>query len=309
MSYLTKGIMTNPKVSILLSIYNRGELLDLGLQSLLAQTMPTNEWEIILADDMSTEDLSKVYSKYPFNVTHIRFNPKSHPNYKGYHTQSLALNLAAKQARGEVLLISQPEMLHDAENLMRGYEEARKVQTQPDGSITSEIVYGLTILSHPKFTETVLETGYTDFNALWDEANKLAQPFTDNELYWYIAFVKREHFMSVHGVEESYMEGVYAEDDEFKNRLGYYGVLPILDRGIRGIHINHEYEGDLYSKQDRHTSFWAKGAERNRKKYFDWLEASKAEGVDQKQFIAANQHLGDDWGHEKYIVEIKEQKI
>jgi glycosyltransferase involved in cell wall biosynthesis len=295
------------KVSILLSIFNRSNLFELGLQSLMAQTMPKDEWEIVLADDMSSEDLSKVYSKYPLNIRHIRFNPKAHPNYKGYHTQSLALNLAAKHATGDVLCISQPEILHDVENLARGHARA----------LQDELVYGQTILTHRNFTEWLLTPNayamsdatlnvlpYT-YEHLWNKANELATPFADTELYWYIAFVKKEHFMRINGVEEVYMEGVYAEDDEWKNRLTYAGVSAVLDKGIRGIHVNHEFEADLYPKQDRNASFWAKGATRNRERYFAWLEASKAEGANPKDFMIANR--GESWGDEQYIIEIKEQ--
>jgi len=287
------------RVSILLSIFNRSELLDLGLRSLLRQTMPAKEWEVILLDDMSTDDLSKVYKRYPINVTHVRFNPKDHPNYKGYHTQSLALNLGARKAKGEVLCVSQPEMLHDKENLARGYSRA----------LQDDLVYGLTILSHRKFSDWLrASTSEHGFGHLWDEANKLASPFHDNEYYWYIAFVKRQHFVTIHGVEETYMEGVYAEDDEWKERLGFAGVNSCLDKSIRGIHVNHEFEADLYPKQDRVAGFWKKGAEHNRARYFQWQKDAKAEGQNPKDWMIANKHL-DTWGDPKYIVAVKEQHV
>ena len=279
------------KVSVLLPIFNRSRLLDLGLQSLMRQTMSKEDWEMVLIDEMSKEDLSKVYSRYPINVRHIRFNSAGHLHYKGYHTPSLALNLGIRKAIGEVLCISQPEMLHSRENLMRGWHQA----------LQDEFIFGKIILSHRHFTEWIKENIHLPFAEWWKEAIALADPFPDNALYWFIGFIKKEYAVKIGGVDEDYMEGVYGEDDNFKERLRLAGILPALNQGIRGVHINHEYEGDLYPKQDRNAAFWQRGAERNREKFYTWLETRS------KTDIIANQDLK--WGDERYIVEIKEQKI
>ena len=267
-------------LSIIIPIYNRSGLLDIGLNSLAKQSL--REWELILIDEMSQEDLSRVYKKYPIKVKHIRFNPKGHPYYKGYHTPSLAINLGIKHADGDVICITQPEVIHDTDNLIRGYEQAQQ----------NELVYGHTILSHQKSNFTKEMT----FNECWKEANRLSEPFADNALYWYAAFIKKAHIEAIRGVEEWYMGGVYAEDDDFKERLRLYGVLPVLNKAIRAVHINHNKEGDLYIKQDRNSEFWKKGAERNRKRYYDWLPNRK------KGDEVGNQSR--EWGEEKYIKEV-----
>ncbi len=279
------------KLSVVFSIFNRSNLLEEGLRSLCEQNL--KDFEVVIADEMSTEDLSKVYSKFPINVEHIRFSPEGHPNYKGYHTQSLGLNLAMKHARGEVLCITQPEMVHDKENLMRGYDNAKQ----------DAFVFGKHILTTPPFRERYLNNPMA-FQSAWEQAldmNCLLMPTPDEEnlhiFYWFTAFVKKEHVLKIQGVDERYMEGVYGEDDNFRNRLEMIGVLPELNIGIRSIHLNHEFEADLYKKQDRHASFWEEGAAHNRNRYFNWLKFRKDD-----EFLTS-----EDWGDPKYIKEIKEQ--
>lgn len=296
------------KLSLIFSIYNRLDLLDLGLQSLLKQTMPTEDWEIVIADDMSTKDISEIYKKYPFNITHIQFNPKDHPFYKGYHTASLGLNLAIKAAEGEVICISQPEILHEEKNFELGYKQAMQ----------NKAVFGHTILTHRKFTPWITLNIDKTFDQWWDKANELATPFPLNEFYWYEMYVKREHALYVNGVEEAYMQGVYAEDDEFKDRIKFRLLkvnnlgredeadICYVDPNIRTIHVNHEHEGDLYPKQDRNANFWRKGAEHNRAMYRLWC-TDVSQTKDLTGFIRANK--GRDWGDPKYIEQTWNQSL
>ena len=68
------------KLSVILPIYNRSELLARGLKSIFWQTMDKKDFEIIIVDDNSPEDLSKVYQEYigKMNIRHIIFDHKKH---------------------------------------------------------------------------------------------------------------------------------------------------------------------------------------------------------------------------------------
>lgn len=278
------------KLSVIIPIFNRVNLFTLGLKSLVANNFPKNDWELIVVDDRSTMDVSEAWKDLDINVKHIRIDPQTHHAYRGYHTPALAINIGIKHASGDVICITQPEILHDKENLQRGYDQALQ-NTQ---------VFGKVMLTTGAFTKTILQEhnqGHS-FDVYWaDGLEKAGHVFPDNELYWYVYFVKKTHALAVHGVDEEYLKGVYAEDDDFKERLRIWGILPELNRGIRGIHIDHSFEKDLYKKQDRTAYFWAKGAEVNRKRFYDWLnsERTKADAV-------AN---GDDWGSDKYVEWIK----
>jgi glycosyltransferase involved in cell wall biosynthesis len=274
------------KLSVIIPIYNRSELFTYGLASLAAQDF--KEWELVLVDDRSTEDLSKVYELFPgLQVKHIKIDPREHPHYKGYHTPAYAINVGVRHAEGEVICITQPEMIHSPKSLQQGWGNAMQ-----DVNVFAKVV-----LSHPKFPMWLRENHQKPFNTLWQEAVKKGQVFQDNELYWYIAFVKKKYHEDINGVNELYMEGVYGEDDEWKERLRSHGVLPELNRNIRGIHIDHSFEGDLYTKQDRTAGFWAKGARVNRERFTKFLDGKREAVIDQLN-----------WGHNEFITDIRTTK-
>lgn len=275
------------KLSVLMPIYNRADLLTIGLASLAAQGM--TDWELVLIDDQSTQDLSEVYSTFPINVQHIRLDPRGHPDYRGYHTPALALNVGIRHARGDVICITQPEIIHSSESLQRGYDQA----------LQDEFVFGKVMLTTGAFTKWVKKNWSTmPFDGCWNMGLELAgTPFQDHELYWYIGFVKKKHAEAINGVNESYLQGVYGEDDEVKERLRSHGVLPALNKGIRGIHIDHSHEGDLYPKQDRRANFWERGAEINRTRFAEFLAGPREAVIDQPN-----------WGADTYIEWTKEQK-
>lgn len=270
------------KLSVVIPIFNRSELFRYGLASLAAQTF--KDWELVLVDDRSTEDLSEVYRPFEIPVTHIRIDPRKHPHYKGYHTPAYAINVGVRHAQGDTICITQPEIVHNATALQRGYDNAQQ----------DVMVFGKVVLTHPKFPSWLRDNSAKPYSVLWDEATRLGQLFGDHELYWYQAFVKKKHHEAINGVDESYMEGVYGEDDQYKERMRSHGILPELNRAIQGIHLDHSVEGDAYPKQDRQAGFWAKGAEHNRARFAAWLEGTRTAIIDQP-----------DWGSDAYIESIR----
>lgn len=271
------------KLSVIIPIFNRSELFTYGLASLATQEF--KDWELILVDDRSTEDLSEVYGLFPdLKIKHIKIDPRGHPHYKGYHTPAYAINVGVRHAEGEVICITQPEIIHSPDSLHIGYQYA----------LQDVNVFAKVVLTHPKFPFWLRENRHKDFEALWRKATGLGQLFKDNELYWYIAFLKKKYHEDINGVDERYMEGVYGEDDDWKERLRSHGVLPELNKNIRGIHIDHTYEGDLYPKQDRTAGFWAKGARINRERFAEFLAGPRDAIIDQPK-----------WGSNDYVVDIR----
>jgi glycosyltransferase involved in cell wall biosynthesis len=55
-------MINKPLVSIILPTYNRAHLLPRAVDSVLAQTFPN--WELIIWDDGSTDETTKVLSTY-----------------------------------------------------------------------------------------------------------------------------------------------------------------------------------------------------------------------------------------------------
>lgn len=81
----------NPYFSIITPTYNRATMLDMPIQSVLAQTFPN--WELLIIDDGSTDDTSSTMKTY--NDPRIRYMFQSH---KGH---SAARNMGLEHAKGE----------------------------------------------------------------------------------------------------------------------------------------------------------------------------------------------------------------
>ncbi|MGV7221686.1 MAG: glycosyltransferase family 2 protein [Nitrospinales bacterium] len=56
--------MTEPKISVVLCTWNRASLLEKVLESLRCQTLPNNEFEVIIIDDGSTDRTQEIVSSF-----------------------------------------------------------------------------------------------------------------------------------------------------------------------------------------------------------------------------------------------------
>ena len=84
----------NPKVSVIISTYNRADLLPRAIESVLAQTF--TDFELIVVDDCSTDITQEVISKF----TDPRVFPIRHENNAG---GSAARNTGIAYAKGEYM--------------------------------------------------------------------------------------------------------------------------------------------------------------------------------------------------------------
>ncbi len=92
--------MSTPKVSVIVPCYNEQDTVQLLLESLLEQTFPQQEMEVIIADGMSTdrtrEQIANFRSAHPQSIVRIIDNPK--------RTIPAALNRAIDAAQGEIIV-------------------------------------------------------------------------------------------------------------------------------------------------------------------------------------------------------------
>ena len=90
-------------ISVVVAAYNEEKTIGRCLDSLLAQTAPRNSYEIIVADDGSTDKTKQVAESCGVRVI-------TQPN----RGPSAARNLGAQQARGEVVLFIDADSIPDA---------------------------------------------------------------------------------------------------------------------------------------------------------------------------------------------------
>ncbi|HZP03265.1 MAG TPA: glycosyltransferase family 2 protein [Terracidiphilus sp.] len=87
-----------PIVSIIMATFNRAGLIGSAIQSILNQTM--SEWELIVADDGSTDSTAAVLRKWTSLDSRIRYIPLAHVG-----RISIVSNAALEVARGKYIAI------------------------------------------------------------------------------------------------------------------------------------------------------------------------------------------------------------
>jgi len=90
--------MPNPKVSILIATYNRANLLGRAIESVVDQDF--KDWELLIADDGSTDDTEKVVRTFSSTDARIKY-------LRGPHFGRIAKisNFGLKEAKGEYVAI------------------------------------------------------------------------------------------------------------------------------------------------------------------------------------------------------------
>jgi len=97
-------------VSVVIPTYNRARMLKRCLQSLCNQNYPLNRYEIIVVDDGSTDNTTKIIAKFkPVRLIYIRQNRKG---------PAIARNKGIKVAKGSIILFIDDDSIAD-KNLIR----------------------------------------------------------------------------------------------------------------------------------------------------------------------------------------------
>lgn len=263
-------------ISVILSIYNRSRLLGRALEGYLWQTMPKKDFEIVLVDDLSTEDLSLAYKDVlgRLNLRHVRMDHTRHSIFKArnpdwkpgmrkdwFHTPALSTNIGTHLAQGRILCLCHPEILHGPANFE--YAEHRLERERV-------FLFGKTYLGTPRHNEWLDRVSWTDrgWPGLLQSifAIDIPKSFHPWEFYWYTSFVPKEAVVKVRGVDFTYLNGVQAEDDDLRERLRRAGCPPVHAPEIQGFHQDHSHETELHHRRD--LPIWEEASKRNRAVFF-----------------------------------------
>ena len=279
------------KNSVIISVKDRSDFLDRTLYTYAKQTMPLNEFEMVIIDDNSKEDILKICKKHSeinkLNFQYIKVDTtKGVFPQKGF-TPALTNNIGFKNARGSVLIITGPETLQSNVNMEVTWEICKDVKC----------VYGVVYRSNAAFVDKLKEnqkwTQYGSFSEILSiPGSKFEKPDLTG-FWWYYAAARKEYLMNINGVDERYMMGIAAEDDDFAERMRLSGVQLLHDQRIVGIHQDHEREDRVHP--DHKFRFNKKEWNTLRNHNCNLLHKCIAK----KDFIA-NKNI--DWGTEKAIV-------
>ena len=225
--------MNNPKISLILPIRNRAKLFKAALDSYVAQTLSPHEFEIIIVDQQSDDGLLELIEQYKTKLNlrlyDIDINTgQIKPNvFGGLSNPALPQNFGVRQARGDIIILTSPEVVF-AENNLAGINTLLRRQ---------EFMYGHVINArHYKFDNFGIE-----YLRQINGEEYCGPSATPKQKPWayFIGAIHKEDFLSVGGIEELFMLGIGNDDHEFGLRLMSAGYKLTLNDAVFGIHQTH----------------------------------------------------------------------
>ena len=254
------------KISIITVTYNRSLQMYRGLRTILNQAINSQEYEILVIDDGSTDDtkakVEKLSNEFPqkngpsFGIKYIYLN---HPEPR---ISCIPRNVGIKQATGDIIIFTEPEALHIGNTIE---QLLQKMKEYPENTILASQVWTI----QEKIAKQLREDEYLHpekilqhpYAQLTDTKNpyNIKAPDSDwaitGELHCNagILFATRKQWlMDIGGFDESF-EGHGNDDFDLFNRLAMIGHGIIKDPDIAVIHAWHEknYPYNIYEMAEK----------------------------------------------------------
>jgi len=238
------------KVSIIITTYNRAGHLRRGLQSLFTRCTKPADVEVLVIDDGSNDETERVYSEFKDSNWNIRYIYNHNP---GYSSCSLAKNIGIKQAKGELLIFTEPEILYVTDIVSQHLAWHRKVNNYLISAGTIYFVFAKKVmtltwqeLQNPKLIterKEVQEWG-KDFPSAYDIRVRR------NEFGLYCSSIRKENLMRIGGYDEGFQNWGF-NDIDVLDRLNRIGIKEVSDNNIICVHLAHGITGLEWFEQSR----------------------------------------------------------
>lgn len=213
-------------VSVIMNTYNRADFLRFALHAYLRQT--EGDFEIILADDGSTDETLKVVDEFarqaPFELIHVWHEHMG-------HRRAAILNRAMEKAKGEIILFTDCDSLafSNLVELHRRYYKLKRLVSGGYYRLNEEQTKSLTLddVNSGRF-ERIFTLGQR-WRAFRNSVTAMRQVLTrkprkpHNKGVNYSA--SREMLFEINGYDETFM-GWGSADGDVRDRLRSLGVMP-----------------------------------------------------------------------------------
>ena len=238
------------KVSLILPSFCRSKLLNLGLFS-LSQQIINHDLEILVIND-GIKDNTEHWCEQYWNKLNIRYIFTGHRNIEGikFRSPSIALNIGIKQASGDIIILSCPEVFHlnnTIDNIIEPLLNNTKIISSHGKTYfdnTSELTNSLLKKPVYNLTGALLDLQLEHDTHRCEYSKKL--PFC-------MGMYKKE-LINIGGYDEDFT-GWGADDDDLVNRLQLNG-LKYAYTNARIIHLYHgkQYDrGNFDNKEYQHN--------------------------------------------------------
>lgn len=235
--------MSEFKYSYIIPVRNRSDLLMRGLQSLQNMDYDKDDFEVVIADYLSDDDIiSKIHKiRGTLNIKYLCIDFRRYKYHKlffknGKCNPALAQNCAVRASSGKHIILTSPEILHWKNNL-------KYLDTVEN--LDKKFIYGRVT----EKTENEVFSNIDPFSRL-DKINNgnilcdwNKEKHIKKETLYFIGVMPRNIYMEYGGIDEKYMMGIAYEDEDFGNRMINIGedkLSLIFDDNVLGIHLTHD---------------------------------------------------------------------
>lgn len=252
------------KVSVIIPVYNRNDLLQETLTSLTNQSLGRDDFEVIVCDDGSSMDTLSIVKKFEskLNLYYI------YQRDQGFRAGA-SRNLGADLASGEVLVFLDTGIVLGSEALARHF--AHHVQSaQPTAFLGN--IYGFDRLNENRATLEKMQVNGRDVDdwvkklgqqQMFDARQPLFEKYGLDLRRWsapWIIFwvghssIPRQNFLELGGFDESF-DGWGYEDIDLGIRWYESGHEIIFAPDIVSIHLPHDkFKEQLSAEEQLHYS-------------------------------------------------------
>jgi len=196
------------KYSMLMPYYNRSQQLKNTLTTFHHFYADRNDYEIIIIEDMKNikdqkkhEDLWKVIEGHA-NIKLISYTRENCYNPAGM------FNVGASHCQGMFLILTNPEVLHEA-NVLKGFDDL--LEENPDQYY---ICFCKSVINVNDF-ETFEDMKYT----INPTKNWYVHPRWNRRLFHFCSVLHKDLFEKIGGFSEEFINGIASEDRDFANKI------------------------------------------------------------------------------------------
>lgn len=221
-------------ISIVIPILNRLDLLRRAFPSIYTQDYPRENYEVIFVDYGSTDGLKEYLQSLSgvLNLTYLRIDD-SKAKIPVYHgptgtcNPALAWNVGIRRARGDLLMLTSPEVIHVTETLKQAVEFGREGR-----------VVRARVVDVPPWTQLLMDELHTfSSSGLINLTCSTERP--DMAGLYFIGVIPKSLMEKIGGIDEDYMQGLAWEDTECGRRMMASGVELFHADDMIGLHQYH----------------------------------------------------------------------
>lgn len=235
------------KVSIIIPSYNRAHLLKWNLFSLAKQKIPL-EYEVIVLNDGLPDDTETVCSQYQqkLNLRYIFTGQRNSKDKMLWRSPGFAINIAAKIASGEILIICDAEIFHVNKTI---------------NILSLPLKDNPKLIAHPSgindIDGSILNMLKKDNNAV--DYEKLSKHYPPLKTYFpFLWAINRKEFIYIGGYDEEF-EGIAIDDLDLRDRLMLNGCS-LFPTDAQIIHLFHrnDYGSNIKERRDANYNLYQK---------------------------------------------------